>query len=571
MNNSLQRWLKSKYAVNWHVALAILLNYPITGFFFGETTTAANGFTNHTLDFITGFICAILILCFGVIRKHFFKDSLIFVFISYAIAALVVITSVNSIRNLAGFIPDPFELLLSGVFQMFGIQVLFTVIISSLLETKAERNSLRLQLAKLNLSRATFEDQIKEIDQRLKKVVNEKLKTLLEDLQNFLRKNKNLSAKELAEAISETLNEGVRPLSWQIENEPAQVEIKYHGPTKRIGLWERISYPIYINRVIDIRALMALYVFFEVPVMFFYFDARAAIETIGVIAFTGLVLWGLKEIFGHRIGPSWLAILINSSAVAIASSSFILIRALAGELSAEVSEISLVISMVQIAVLVGIFQSSLVRRFAYIESQRQVNRDLESLVSQLRQSAWVAKKKLARLVHGQVQSDLLAAYLQLTQAKNLDAPLIEQVGQRIQQAKAALTEQDISSPDFLKTLEQITGTWGSSFKVITDLSAEALGALQHDAVAAACALEVVVEGVNNAAKYGTSGQVALTIGLRPDSHLYIEVTNQTEGSEALNAGYGSTILDEVTHEWDFRIVQGVATLKAEIILNSAKG
>jgi hypothetical protein len=174
-------------------------------------------------------------------------------------------------------------------------------------------------------------------------------------------------------------------------------------------------------------------------------------------------------------------------------------------------------------------------------------------------------------VHGQVQSDLLAAYLQLTQATTLDTALVEEVGQRIQKAKAALTQPDNSSPDFLRTLEQITVTWGSSFKVNTDIAAEALATLRQDPVASSCALEVVMEGINNAAKYGTTGQATLVIGLTPDSNLYIEVTNETDVSVAENAGYGSEIMDEVTHEWDFRVTKGIAKLTAEIILNSAKG
>ena len=549
----------------------MFLNYPVTGLFFGDTVTGSNGMTNHSLDLITGACCLILILVLGVIRQRFLAGSLTFSLFAYALVSVLVIPFVNNIRNLSGFEQDPIQLILSGIFQMFGIQILFTVIFSSLLETRAERKNLSLQLAKLKYTRATLEEQIREISARLKDVVNQKLTTLLLDLESVLEKNKNLSAKELASAISETLNEGVRPLSWNIENESAQISSSANVEIKRIGLLERFSYPIHIREVIAIRALLALYLFFDVPVMYFHFDAVAAIETIGVIAFTGLVLWGLKEFFGDRRFPSWLAILLNSSAVAVASSSFILMRAIAGELSADLEELALVFSMVQIAILGGIFQSSLVRHYAFIESQRQVNRDLESLVSQLRQSAWVAKKKLARLVHGQVQSDLLAAYLQLTQASTLDASLIKQVGQRIEKAKTALSQMDNSSPAFQQTLEQITATWGSSFNVNTDISDDAIAALQQDPVATSCALEVVMEGINNAAKYGTAGQATLVIGLTSNSKLYIEVTNQTEVSEAENAGYGSTVLDEVTHEWDFRIVDGAAKLTAEIILNSDKG
>jgi hypothetical protein len=165
----------------------------------------------------------------------------------------------------------------------------------------------------------------------------------------------------------------------------------------------------------------------------------------------------------------------------------------------------------------------------------------------------------------------LAAYLQLRQAPALNAAIVEQVGQRIQKAKAALSQTDDSSPDFQQVLEQITATWGSSFNVNTDISADALAALQQDPVATSCALEVLMEGINNAAKYGTAGQAALVIGLTPDSNLYIEVTNQTDVSGAANAGFGSTILDEVTHEWDFGVANGVAKLSAEVILNLDKG
>jgi signal transduction histidine kinase len=567
MNNSLGRWLTSKYAIGWQLAAALLLNYPVTGLFFGETVTSAAGVTNHIVDLVTGIVCALAILLFSLITKIVKRSAIWLTTTYYVISSLVTMTLSTIFRIQSGFTAEAFDVLVSGTLQMIAIHFLYSIAISSLMETRSERKYLEKQRSRLEATRKNFENLISEITERLSVGVNQKLNSLLSKLQTNLNQVSQEQPKVLAELIADTLNEGVRPLSWEIENQSGADEVQVGFKTKRIGLIERLKFSTQLQRVISVRTLILLFVFFDLPVMYFYFGINAAIQTSFAIALTALLLWQLKNMAGERKLPSWLAILILAVTVAVASSMFLVYRSLTGELTADVSEIALVISMVQIATFAAIFQSALVRRYSYIEDQKAVNAQLESLVSQLRQSAWVSKKKLARLVHGQVQSELFAAYLELSQASTADSALYKEVLSRIELAKGALSQEPSDSANFEQALGQIVGTWGSSFSINTDISAPALAALKTDPVAATCALEVIREAVNNAAKYGTAGSALVSVSLRSDSRLYIEVVNPANDADSSTPGYGRNVLDEITHEWTLEITDGQAKLTAEVILN----
>lgn len=570
-SSSLQRWLTSKYATSWQLAVALLANYFLTGYFFGVTETSATGVTNHALDFVTGASAGLVVLVGGLIRKKITKFTFTHVQILFASSSLISMSTGLFVKVLTEFRIDTFDVVASGFVQMIVIHNVLAVVISSLMETRSQRRELEIQRSKLDATKTTFENQIEEINLRLANVVNTKLSVLLGNLKESLINGATTPPSVLANHISEALNEGVRPLSWEIEKSEVQTNQNLNVRVKRVGLIERMNFKIRFEQFVGLRLLTSIYLFFDVPVMYFYFSINAAIETVFVIAFTILVLWGLKTFTTKIRLRSWLAIFIYSVVVTAASSTFIVYRSVTGELTADVAEIALMLSMLQIALLAAIFQSAIVRRLAYIGAQKEVNRELEQLVSQLRQRAWVAKKNLARLVHGQVQSELFAAYLQLSQASQPDAQLYQQVGARIERAMGALNQTGGQAQDFEATLEQIVATWGANFKVNTDISGQALAALLADPVATACAVEVILEAVNNAAKYGTSGRADLAVKLTEDSNLYIEVTNGAVAGGATSAGYGSTVLDDVTHEWHFEIIEGIAKLTAEVILSQPAG
>ena len=570
-SSSLQRWLTSKYATSWQLAVALLANYFLTGYFFGVTETSATGVTNHALDFLTGASAGLVVLVGALIRKKIAKFTFTGVQILFAVSSIISMGTGFFVRVLTEFRLDTFDVVISGLLQMFVIHNVLAMVVSSLMETRSQRRELEIQRSKLDATKTSFENQIEEINLRLANVVNTKLSLLLGSLKESLINGATTPPSALAHQISEALNEGVRPLSWEIEKSEVETNRNINVKVKRVGLIERLNFKIRFEQFVGLRLLTAIFLFFDVPVMYFYFSINAAIETVFVIAFTILVLWGLKTFTTKIRLRSWLAIFVYSVVVTAASSTFIVYRSVTGELTPDVAEIALVLSMLQIALLAAIFQSAIVRRLAYIGAQKDVNRELEQLVSQLRQRAWVAKKNLARLVHGQVQSELFAAYLQLSQANQPDAQLYQQAGARIERAMGALNQTGGQAQDFEATLEQIVATWGANFNVNTDISGQALAALRADQVATACAVEVILEAVNNAAKYGTSGQADLVVKLTEDSNLYIEVTNGADAGGASSAGYGSTVLDDVTHEWEFEITEGIAKLTAEVILSQPAG
>lgn len=567
-NNSFRRWLSGRYAVSWQLALSLIANYFLTGFFFGETETSRSGITNHEIDLITGAAAGAIVFIASLLRVNIKINLFWFAQIVFLLSTVFALSLTIAVRSQGGFVIDAPDLVFSGFLQMFAVHNVMAIIISSLMETRSERMGLSIQRSKLAETKLSFENQIAEIQLRLTDIVEQKLSPLLNSLSDSIQIQTSASADVLAHQISEVLSEGVRPLSWEIERSEIENNRDSNLIIKRVGLLERLNFKISFEQFVAIKFLCAIYIFFEIPVMYFYFDAITAVQTSFVIVFTALMLWGLKSLTKRTYLRSWIAVGLFTMLVAATSFTFIGYRQLTHQLVAGVPEFALVLSMFQIAFLSAIFQASIVRRLAYIGAQREVNLELERLVSQVRQKAWVAKKSLARLVHGQVQSELFAAYLQLSRSEQADAAIYEQVGARIEKAKQALLEPEAKTQNFEVSVAQIVATWGSTFLVNPDISEEALQALNGDSVASACALEVILEGVNNAAKYGSGGRADLAIYLTKDSNLHIDVTNDADAFDTSPAGYGSTVLDEVTHEWVFEINDGVARLTALIMLSN---
>lgn len=175
-------------------------------------------------------------------------------------------------------------------------------------------------------------------------------------------------------------------------------------------------------------------------------------------------------------------------------------------------------------------------------------------------------KQLSRLVHGQVQSQLFSAYLLLSKAESNSPDVFVKAAEQIENASKALASPVEDSTSFAQSLESMVSTWSGALEVSVDVSNAAAQSLDADGIAAACATEVIREGLNNAAKYGSDARATVSVTISETKTLHIEVTNRTNSAEAQKSGYGSVILDEVTHEWHLAIEKGLATLYAEIIL-----
>jgi signal transduction histidine kinase len=206
------------------------------------------------------------------------------------------------------------------------------------------------------------------------------------------------------------------------------------------------------------------------------------------------------------------------------------------------------------------------RRDAEMEMTRVVS-DLAILNSQLRQEVWLNRRRIASILHGSVQSALYASAIKLAKAEQPTAAEIEDVQRDIATAVNKL-ESGEGSENFVDVLRQIQEVWEGAVEVeLPEMTPQIMKQLESNQVASACASEVVREAVSNAVKHGKAEHVVIALEQTNPHLLGITVTNDGQPLPAeIEAGYGSTILDEVAFAWQLENRGGFTVLGAAIAI-----
>jgi signal transduction histidine kinase len=171
------------------------------------------------------------------------------------------------------------------------------------------------------------------------------------------------------------------------------------------------------------------------------------------------------------------------------------------------------------------------------------------------------------MVHGPVQSSLFAVYLELNQTDSLEDGTRGQLAEKVRAASQALdlADESVKQP-FAKALAQLTEGWGDTLEFKFRLEPEVARRIDSSEVGKACALETLREAINNAAKYGT-GHVDVAIDSVTDELVSIQVRNGISNKSSLAApGYGSNVLNQVTHQWELKTENDQAVFTALVAL-----
>lgn len=206
------------------------------------------------------------------------------------------------------------------------------------------------------------------------------------------------------------------------------------------------------------------------------------------------------------------------------------------------------------------------RRDAEVEMTRVIS-DLAILNSQLRQEVWLNRRRIASILHGSVQAALYASAIRLAKVESPTSEEVESVQHDIAAAISKLESGD-GGETFVDVLVQIHDVWEGAVEVeLPEITQEILKQLESNQVASACAAEVVREAVSNAVKHGKAEHVVIAVEQTNPHLLGITVTNDGQPLPAeIEAGYGSSILDEVAFTWQLENRGGYTVLGAAIAI-----
>ena len=206
------------------------------------------------------------------------------------------------------------------------------------------------------------------------------------------------------------------------------------------------------------------------------------------------------------------------------------------------------------------------RKDAEVEMTKVVS-DLAILNSQLRQEVWLNRRRIASILHGSVQAALYASAIRLAKIESPTADEIETVQHDITAAINKLESVE-GAETFSEVLHQIQVVWEGAVEVeLPNLSPDILAQIEANHVASACAAEVVREAVSNAVKHGKAEHIVIGVEMTGPHLLGITVTNDGQPLPAeVEAGYGTTIMDEVAFSWQLENRGGFTVLGAAIAI-----
>ena len=207
-----------------------------------------------------------------------------------------------------------------------------------------------------------------------------------------------------------------------------------------------------------------------------------------------------------------------------------------------------------------------VRQVRAVESMSVAGANLA--IDQVRraQDLKVIEERVNSILHGSVQSTLLALELGLQSQDDSVVAHSEDAITHLRDAIAKLDEPtSVASTHFEMALDNILSVWAGSVRVKVDLSPQSADTLNADPLAASAVIEVVKEGTQNAVKHSDSRDVRVVIG-QEGSLVRVRVSHPSSGEPTPRpiAGYGLRYLQAITSA--LRLVDdgALVTLYAEI-------
>lgn len=175
---------------------------------------------------------------------------------------------------------------------------------------------------------------------------------------------------------------------------------------------------------------------------------------------------------------------------------------------------------------------------------------IDALDTSLRREVWFERRRLASVLHGRVQSQLMAAATHLSQDATRPTE-VHVVTRHVREALEALdtlresTEGVIADP--AAALDELAAVWSPTMRVSVDHSGADLAGLTPSVMAAV--LDIVTEGLLNARKHGEADCVDVVV-TNTDHQVRVVITDDGRGVPShTTPGLGWGFLDAMSTDW----------------------
>jgi len=455
--------------------------------------------------------------------------------------------------------------LVSAPLVGLSLFVVFAALVSTVSMQQEAFDSLALERASLRSAIKNF----RQLHQRLREDVLTRVSGIVYPViaELRLKLQRATVTSDLAPALASlqvTVDDVIRPLSHEIASEEMQLELDTTGP---IQVVRRASLPktLQIELMSVWGGILTVLGEFAPQAL-----ARPILDALLTSVFAGLTFFVLLKFLESFVGKRQLnpvgafVFFVGSyTAAGYLAPLFWLRTGWHLHYNERTGFLALTALM---GVVLYVMELARGYRQEALRELQQVNTDMALLTSQLRQQVWLDRRRVALVLHGSVQGALYAAAIKLSRETAPTSELIREVEKDIAAALGELTKVQGQAVDFEAVLDDIVALWEDTIDFRIDLDPKALAILNGNADTAESTIEVLREAVNNAVKHGGTDEVAIKVMADKNGLITLRVDNTGAGVKTeLNRGYGSSILDELTHQWSLKNTETGVELQAQIV------
>lgn len=537
-------------------------NIFLTGFLFGSIGIVP-GYSDHLWDFANGLVGAVL---FYLIARYYAKKA---------------ITLSNSQLATIYLIPPLMTAIIPGAFVWLAIDKLagekilrdFLFAFSSLfgqffiyaLLIGAFKYSRQLYITVAGQHHA-----LSYIRQELATGIAESKAKLMAQIQEILNSTLNNfkaeTSTEVSAGLQDIIDRAVRPLSHQIDAEASSLNRfdadleKAKKKALKIPYIQQLKRKVPMSDAVSPLITLILYLNFVATSMVYLFGFHSLWELFApFIAVTYLLYLGLEKVIRNRRSNIFMIFIFGVLISMLQSLVFAFISDRRAEYDqGQLQAISFTIflltsgSMIYSLLLRNIVENS--------KDAEKYNLELAKESKVIRQQLWHLYKRIARELHGNLQSKLQVAALK---AENIDLQ-----GFYADFTTAISTPVADSQPSLTETLNDLIEFWDGICHIQLNASAETLKSIENQAILSEYLLEVIREGINNAIKHAASNEISISIKLQDDlvAISIINNVNKTIENSAKTPSLGSKIFEELAASWSLDLGEKQSKFTATLFL-----
>jgi len=375
-------------------------------------------------------------------------------------------------------------------------------------------------------------------------------------------------AESVALRLRDTVDVVVRPLSASLARE--QLEIDIPRPVSRRRRRRRdLMQLMPVGRFVLPGTFVLLLLITTVGSLTTHLTPQEVGLTLAMIALsTFVILWLARLILGDVQMPFILgASVYGIIHIVIGLIGLLLVTSDIVHVPKNLT-VGYIVVIMAIAMVIYFYLCVELLRERALERQQETIAELDKTVSSLRQQLNVNSKRIANVLHGPVQSALFASALRLQQAEAVDEELVDRILLDLDAAMTKLAQADLERPDLDLFLAEIKQVWGSTTSLDVIEAVPVRADLDRDSTATQCVVEVIREGVNNAIKHGEASEIVVEFDRPEVGIVQVCVVNNGRVLSGLGSGgYGSSVLNDMTHNWTIKAVNGKTVLTAKVALD----